>query len=159
MSLKENAIAIAVVAAVFLSGYWKGHHDADQSSTVKELTQQNKSLSGTLEAYRATNSKLTEIATNARQKSDANRVAADSLRADADSMRKRLASIVSAHTGATAGSASTNSIISVLAGLLDDATRRAAELSEEAERYRVAGEQCELSYDAVRSAQTLSGKR
>lgn len=156
MTWRVAAIALAVAAGCFLGGYWKGHHDADQAETVKRLTDSNASLSRTLDAYKSTNEKLTEIANDATAKSEANRAAAAGLNADLVSLRGKLTATVKLYSATTpAGSASASQIVSMLAGLLDDAITRSSELSVEAERYRVAGEQCEKSYDAVKAAQTL----
>ncbi|QHJ80203.1 MAG: hypothetical protein [Bacteriophage sp.] len=160
MNWRIAAIALGVAISCALGGYWKGHHDADQADTVKRLTEQTQSLAGTLEAYKATNAKLTEIANNANARSENNLAAAAGLRADAVGLRKKLTDLVSLYGSRPAsGGASTDSIVSVLAGLLDDSITRSGDLSVEAERYRVAGEQCEASYDAVKRSQALTGKR
>ena len=117
-------------------------------------------MSRTIESYRNTNEKLNEIANNAKAKEERARTMASALRHDADSLRGQLQSIVDAYRpGATSRGAPASQVVGLLAGLLDEANRTSNELSEEAERYRRAGEQCELSYDAVKRAQTLSEKR
>lgn len=160
MNWRVAAIALACAGAFFLGGYWKGHHDADQSAAVKRLTDQRDSMARTIESYRNTNDKLSEIANNAKEKEERARNVASALRHDADSLRGQLQGIVDAYRpGATSRGAPASQVVGLLAGLLDEANRTSNELSEEAERYRRAGEQCELSYDAVKRAQSLSEKR
>lgn len=160
MNWRIAAIALACAGAFFLGGYWKGHHDADQSATVKRLTDERDSMSRTIDSYRNTNEKLNEIANNAKEKEERARTLASALRHDADSLRGQLQDIVDAYRpGSASRGAPASQVVRLLAGLLDEANRTSNELSEEAERYRRAGEQCELSYDAVRRSQTLTEKR
>lgn len=160
MNWRLAAIALACAGACYLGGYLKGYLDADQSAEVKQLTDQRDSMSRTIESYRNTNEKLNEIANNAKAKEERARTVASALRHDADSLRGQLQGIVDAYRpGTTSRGAPASQVVGLLAGLLDEANRTSNELSEEAERYRRAGEQCELSYDAVKRAQTLSEKR
>lgn len=160
MNWRIVAIALVIAGACAVGGYWKGHHDADQADTVKRLTAERDSLNRTIDSYRNTNAKLNEIASNAKAKEEQARTLASALNHDADVMRGKLQNIVNDYRpGATSGSAPASKVIRVLAGLLDEASRTSNELSEEAERYRRAGEQCELSYDAIKREQQLKEKR
>lgn len=156
MNWRLVAIALALAGASALGGYLKGHHDADQADTVKRLTEQNESLNRTLTSYRDTNQKLTEIANNANHQAEANRAAADAMRSKSDGLRKQLADLVRLYSpGSSTGGAPAEALVGMLAGLFDEAVAAGDDLAVEAERYRVAGETCERSYDAVKRSQSL----
>lgn len=59
-------------------------------------------------------------------------------------------------TGVEPNGTSTTQIVSVLADLYSESVKQYSAVAEEAERYRLAGEQCEQQYDAIRNTNATS---
>lgn len=151
MNWRLVAIATAVAVACFGAGYWKGYSDADKTADLKSVTKQRDALKSSLDDYKATNGRLTEIVKNAKAEEEKNNLAIAGLRGDASRMRGKLTAIVNQYKpGATTGRTSTDKIIGMLAGLLDEAATASDDLAAEAERYRRAGDICERSFDALK---------
>ena len=71
----------------------------------------------------------------------------DRLRGEIDSLREYLGKVAGAEPNGT----STIQIARVLTELYRESVEQYGKVAEEAERYRIAGEQCELQYDAMRN--------
>ena len=154
MNWRLIVVALAFAGVCSVVAYWKGYSDADKTADIQTLTKQRDDLKKSLDDYKATNGRLTEITKNAKAKEDSAVAISDGLRGDADRMRGQLRSIIELYSpGSTAGRPPTDKIIAMLAGLLDEAAGTADGLAAEAERYRRAGEVCELSYDALKRQQ------
>ncbi|WP_150690076.1 DUF2514 family protein [Pandoraea communis] len=135
-------------------GYWKGHHDADQSATVAAQAKQIKDLSDSNNFYRQTTQTLTRISTDAKKSADTAGIAARTSDAAYERVRKQLAEYTAAarHSAASSGSAPAGGgtdPLDMLAGLFSRADKAAGELAEFADAAHIAGLACERSYDAL----------
>ena len=151
----RSLLAVTMTGLIFAGGgYWKGHHDADQSATVAAQAKQLKALSAANNLYRQTTQTLAGISQDAKNDADLARAAARAADTSADGLRKRVAELVAAsrHSAVTGtGSSADDSAdpLDLLAGLLgrtDDAAGRIAEFADAA---HIAGLACERSYDAL----------
>ena len=167
MSLIDPRLWGAFLLAVVLSGaggYWKGHHDADQSATVSAQAKQIKDLSAANNLYRQTTQMLAGISQDAKNDADLARAAARAADTSADGLRKRVAELVTAsrHSAITGTGSSADGgadPLDLLAGLFsrtDDAAGRIAEFADAA---HIAGLACERSYDALNLTAGLSRPR
>ncbi|RKT99770.1 hypothetical protein C7H84_28835 [Burkholderia sp. Nafp2/4-1b] len=144
-------LVVAGVIAGSACGYFKGHRDADQSAKIADQAKQIGDLRAERDEFGRLVAAQQEIATNAAKERDQAR--ADAAVADgvADSMRKRVATLVAdaRRTGAAAGSPATGDALDLLADLFGRADERAGELAKIADERGIAGQQCERSYDAL----------
>lgn len=141
---------LAVVLAAG-GGYWKGHHDADQSATVAAQAKQIKDLTSANNLYRQTTQSLAGISIDAKKSADTARADARASDLVADGLRKQLAQYATAirRPATTGGSAPAGDPIGVLADVLARADERAGKLAEFADAAHIAGLACERSYDAL----------
>lgn len=149
-----GGLLLAVMLATG-GGYWKGHHDADQTATVSKQAKQISDLTAANNLYRQTTQTLAGISQDAKQSSD--KAHADARAADiaADGLRKRIAELVAAarNSAPVGGSPSAGDPIGVLADVLSRADERAGKLAEFADAAHIAGLACERSYDALTAGQ------
>lgn len=148
-----GGLLLAVVLAAG-GGYWKGHHDADQSATVAAQTKQINDLAAANNLYRQTTQTLAGISIDAKKSADAANAAARASDVVADWLRKQLGQYVAAarHSAASSGSTSADGgadPLDLLAGLLSRADQAAGELAKFADAAHIAGVACERSYDAL----------
>ncbi|VVE85813.1 DUF2514 family protein [Pandoraea sputorum] len=148
-----SGLLLAVVLAAG-GGYWKGHHDADQSATVAAQTKQINDLTAANNLYRQTTQTLAGISQDAKQSADNARADARASDIAADGLRKRVAELVSAarHPAASSGSAPAGGgadPLDLLAGLFTRADQAAGDLAKFADAAHIAGLACERSYDAL----------
>ncbi len=148
-----GGLLLAVVMAAG-GGYWKGHHDADQSATITSQAKQIKDLTDANNLYRQTTQTLAGISIDAEKSLDAANAAARASDAAYDRMRKQLAEYTAAarHSSATGGSAPTDGgtdPLDLLAGLFSRADQAAGDLAKFADAAHIAGLACERSYDAL----------
>ncbi|VVE07840.1 DUF2514 family protein [Pandoraea terrigena] len=148
-----GAFLLAVVLAAG-GGYWKGHHDADQSATVAQLKSEKESLGGALELYRKTNLTLNGIAANGRTELDQAQAAARASDATSIRLQQRVTSLAAELRAATAAGRSAPTVggtdaLDLLTGLLSRTDQAAGELAKFADAAHIAGLACERSYDAL----------
>ncbi|ANC42919.1 hypothetical protein A6P55_00175 [Pandoraea pnomenusa] len=148
---------LAVVLAAG-AGYWKGHHDADQSATVAAQEKQIKDLTASINLYRQTTTTLAGISIDAKKSVDTANAAAHAADASSKRMRKQLAIFTAAarHPPTSGGSAPADSgtdPLDLLAGLLSRADEAAGDLAKFADAAHIAGLACERSYDALTKVQ------
>ncbi|VVE78220.1 DUF2514 family protein [Pandoraea sputorum] len=146
-----------LLAAVLAAGggYWKGHHDADQSATVAAQTKQINDLAAANNLYRQTTQTLAGISIDAKKSADAANAAARASDVVADGLRKQLGQYVTAarHSSAASGSTPADSgtdPLDLLAGLFSRADQAAGDLAKFADAAHIAGLACERSYDALK---------
>lgn len=148
-----GAFLLALVLAAG-GGYWKGHHDADQSATVASQAKQIGDLIASNNLYRQTTQTLAGISIDAKKSADAANAAAIASDLVAGGLRKQLAEYTAAarRSAATSGGApavgGTDSL-DLLAGLFSRADQAAGELARFADAAHIAGLACERSYDAL----------
>jgi hypothetical protein len=148
-----GAFLLAAVLAAG-GGYWKGHHDADQSATVASQAKQIKDLTDANNLYRQTNTTLTGISIDAKKTADTAVAAARASDAASDLLRKQFAAFTASVRSSAAPSGSTPTyggtdaldLLTGLLGRIDDAAGRLAEFADAA---HIAGLACERSYDAL----------
>ncbi|AKM29248.1 hypothetical protein AB870_02570 [Pandoraea faecigallinarum] len=148
-----GVLLLAVVLAAG-GGYWKGHHDADQSATVSMQVKQIKDLTDANTLYRQTNQTLAGISIDAKKSADQATSDARAADAVADKLRKQLAEyIASARNSSTASAGapadSGTDPLDLLAGLFSRADQAAGDLAKFADAAHIAGLACERSYDAL----------
>ncbi|VVD74215.1 MULTISPECIES: DUF2514 family protein [Pandoraea] len=148
-----GGLLLAVVLAAG-GGYWKGHHDADQSATVAAQTNQINDLTAANNLYRQTTQTLAGISIDAKKSADAANAAARASDVVADGLRKQLGQYVAAARHSPAASGSTPAgggadPLDLLAGLFTRADQAAGELAKFADAAHIAGLACERSYDAL----------
>ena len=148
-----GAILLAVVLGV-AGGYWKGHHDADQSATVANQEKQIKDLTASNNLYRQTTTTLAGISIDAKKSLDAANAAARASDVVADGLRKQLSQYVAAarHSAASSGGTPAGGgadPLDLLAGLFSRADQAAGDLAKFADTAHIAGLACERSYDAL----------
>ncbi|MBN9093915.1 DUF2514 family protein [Pandoraea pnomenusa] len=157
MTLLDPRVWGALLLAIVLSagaGYWKGHHDADQSATVAAQEKQIKDLTDSNNLYRQTTTTLAGISIDAKKTVDTANAAARASDAAYDRVRKQLAEYTAAarRSSATDGSAPTGGgtdPLDLLAGLFSRADQAAGDLAKFADAAHIAGLACERSYDAL----------
>ncbi|VVE82811.1 DUF2514 family protein [Pandoraea sputorum] len=150
-----GSLLLAMVLAAG-GGYWKGHHDADQSATVVSQAKQIKDLTDANNLYRQTTTTLARISIDAKKTADTAIAAARASNASSERLRVQLAAFTasvrnSATTGAGTPTVAGTDALDLLAGLfgrVDDAAGRLAEFADAA---HIAGLACERSYDALRN--------
>ena len=152
-----GAFLLAVILAAG-GGYWKGHHDADQSATIGAQAKQIKDLTSANNLYRQTTRSLAGISIDAKKSSDTASAAARAADATADILRKRVADLVAASRHSTTPSGSSpagggTDPLDLLAGLFSRADKAAGELAEFADAAHIAGLACERSYNALTKSQ------
>lgn len=148
-----GAFLLAVVLAIG-GGYWKGHHDADQTATVAAQAKQINDLTAANNLYRQTTQTLAGISIDAKKSADSANAAARASDLAYDRVRKQLAQYVDAsrHTAAAGGSTSAvggTDPLDLLAGLFSRADQAAGDLAKFADAAHIAGLACERSYDAL----------
>ncbi|WP_447639597.1 DUF2514 family protein [Pandoraea norimbergensis] len=155
-----GAFLLAAVLAAG-GGYWKGHHDADQSATVTDQAKQISDLTASNNFYRQTSRTLAGISIDAKKSADAANAAAIASDLVAGGLRKQLAEYTAAarHSAATSGGApavgGTDSL-DLLAGLFTRSDQAAGEIARFADAAHIAGLACERSYDALTKKDTQS---
>ncbi|MBJ9617737.1 DUF2514 domain-containing protein [Burkholderia multivorans] len=157
MTRLDPRMWLAFVAAVVIgsaAGYFKGHHDADQSATVADQAKQISDLKAERDEYQRRTAAQQEIANDANQQRTAALADAFAARAAAGSLQQRVDQLVAAarHPAASAGSPAAGDALDLLADVLGRIDERAGELAEYADRARIAGQQCERDYDALTAA-------
>lgn len=148
-----GGLLLTVVLAVG-AGYWKGHHDADQSATVAAQEKQIKDLTASNNLYRQTTTTLAGISIDAKKSLDAANAAARASDVVADGLRKQLSQYVAAarHSAASSGGTPAGGgadPLDLLAGLFSRADQAAGDLAKFADAAHIAGLACERSYDAL----------
>lgn len=162
MTLIDPRVWGALLLAIVLSagaGYWKGHHDADQSATVAAQEKQIKDLTDANNLYRQTTQTLAGISQDAKKSADNARADARASDIAADGLRKRVAELVAAsrHPAASSGGSPADSgtdPLDLLAGLFGRTDEAAGELARYADAAHIAGLACERSYDALMKSGT-----
>lgn len=154
-----GGLLIAVVLAAG-SGYWKGHHDADQSATVASQAKQIDDLTAANNLYRQTTQTLAGISIDAKKSADSANAAARAADASSQRLRVQLAAFAAAvrNSAAAGGGAPTDGgadALDLLTGLFSRVDDAAGRLAEFADAAHIAGLACERSYDAL----TSSGQR
>lgn len=149
-----GALLLAVALAAG-GGYWKGHHDADQSATVASQAKQIKELADANNLYRQTTQALAGISIDAKQSVDTANAAARASDAVSERLRKQLAQYTAAarHSASTSGGAPAvggTDPLDLLSGLFSRTDQAAGELAKFADDAHIAGIACERSYDAVK---------
>ncbi|VVD74179.1 gp23 [Pandoraea aquatica] len=150
-----GGLLLAVVLATG-GGYWKGHHDADQSATVAAQAKQINALTAANNLYRQTTQTLAGISIDAKKSADEANAAASASDLVADGLRKQLGQyIAAARHSATAGGGSPTvggtDALDLLTGLFTRSDQAAGELARYADAAHIAGLACERSYDALTS--------
>lgn len=145
-----GGLLLAVVLAAG-GGYWKGHHDADQSATVASQAKQIEDLTAARDNYRRQVETQDGVIKDAKESADKANADALANAADSAGLRKQLASFTAAtrHPAAPSAGAPTDDPIGVLADVLSRADERAGKLAEFADAAHIAGLACERSYDAL----------
>lgn len=148
-----GGLLFAVVLAAG-GGYWKGHHDADQSATVATQAKQISDLSAANNLYRQTTQTLAGISIDAKKSSDAANAAAHDSDVVADGLRKQLGQYVAAARHSTTASGGSTTVggtdpLDLLSGLLSRTDQAAGELAQYADAAHIAGLACQRSYDAL----------
>ncbi|VVE90387.1 DUF2514 family protein [Pandoraea bronchicola] len=148
-----GAFLLAVVLAAG-GGYWKGHHDANQSATVASQAKQISDLTASNNLYRQTTKTLAGISDDAKKKADQALADARTADAAADGLRKRVAELVAAakHSTTASGSAPAGvgtDPLDLLAGLFSRTDEAAGDIARFADAAHIAGLACERSYDAL----------
>lgn len=148
-----GGLLLAMLLAV-CGGYWKGHHDAGQSSTVASQARRIGELTAANNLYRQTTQTLAGISIDAKRSADAANAAARTSDLVADGLRKQLSQYVSAtrHSTPIAGSSPTDAgpdPLDLLAGMLSRTDEAAGALAKFADATHIAGLACERSYDAL----------
>ncbi|OXS89538.1 DUF2514 family protein [Pandoraea apista] len=145
-----GAFLLALVLAAG-GGYWKGHHDADQSATVTDQAKQIRDLTAERDTYRQRVETQAGVIKDAQKAAD--KATADALANAADSagLRKQLAgyAVAARNSAAASASAPAGDPIGVLADVLIRADERAGKLARFADAAHIAGLACERSYDAL----------
>ncbi len=157
MTLLDPRVWGALLLAIVLSagaGYWKGHHDADQSATVAAQEKQIKDLTASNNLYRQTTTTLARISIDAKKTADTANAAARASDVVADGLRKQLGQYVAAarHSAASSGGTPADGgtdPLDLLAGLFSRADQAAGDLAKFADAAHIAGLACERSYDAL----------
>ncbi|MFK0377853.1 DUF2514 family protein [Pandoraea sp. NPDC090278] len=157
MTLLDPRVWGGLLLAVVLAaggGYWKGHHDADQSATVASQAKQINDLTAANNLYRQTTQTLAGISIDAKKSSDAANAAAHASDVAADGLRKQLGQyITAARHSTTAGGGSTagggGDPLDLLSGLLSRTDQAAGDFARFADAAHIAGLACERSYDAL----------
>ncbi|MCI3206571.1 MULTISPECIES: DUF2514 family protein [Pandoraea] len=157
MTLLDPRLWGAFLLAIALSlgaGYWKGHHDADQSTVIASLAKQIKDLSDANNLYRQTNQTLTGISIDAKKTADTAVAAARASDASSERLRKQFAAFTASVRSSTAAGGSTPTVggtdaLDLLTGLLGRVDDAAGRLAEFADAAHIAGLACERSYDAL----------
>lgn len=145
-----GGLLLAVVLAAG-GGYWKGHHDADQSATVASQAKQIEDLTAARDTYRRQVETQDGVIKDAKQTADKANADALANAADSAELRKQLASYAAAarNTAAVGASPPASDPIGVLADVLGRADERAGKLAQFADAAHIAGLACERSYDAL----------
>lgn len=148
-----GGLLLAVMLAAG-AGYWKGHHDADQSATVAAQEKQIKDLTASNNLYRQTTTTLAGISIDAKKSADTASAAARASDAAYDRMRKQLTEYTAAarHSAASSGGSPAGGgadPLDLLAGLFSRADQAAGDLAKFADAAHIAGLACERSYDAL----------
>ncbi len=145
-------LGILVALAITAGGcYFKGHADGVRVTQAAAQQAQLKAVTAARTEEQRRTAAQSEIANEASKQRDAARADAATAASAADGLRKQVAALVSraGHSAPAAGSAPADDPIGVLADVLERADQRAGELAEYADRARIAGQQCERSYDAL----------
>ncbi|MBR8174837.1 MULTISPECIES: DUF2514 family protein [Burkholderia] len=144
-------LVVAGVIAGSAGGYFKGHHDADQSAKVADQARQIDELKIERNEFRRQLAAQQEIATDAAKERDQARRDAAAADGAADGLRKQVAALVAdvRRAGASAGSPATGNAFDLLADLLGRTDEAAGELARIADERGSAGQQCERSYGAL----------
>lgn len=160
------AAVVVLLALVGAQAVWlakeKAAHQATKTEHAEKLAEQERSARVNLETVRAKEVArviaLEGVIHANTEKLAATQADAAAARVAADRLRDKLARITaaarerSANPGAAAASPPAEDTTVVLADLFRRADERAGELAEFADRAHTAGQICESSYDAVRSA-------
>jgi len=145
-----GALLLAIVVGV-AGGYWKGHHDADQSATVASQAKQIKDLTDERDEYRQRVETQSGVIDDAKKAADRATADAAANASDAAGLRRQLANYTASvrHSTAVCASAPAGDPIGVLADVLSRADERAGKLAQFADAAHIAGLACERSYDAL----------
>ncbi|MCO1367150.1 DUF2514 family protein [Burkholderia multivorans] len=154
MTWLDPRMWLAFIAAVVIgsaAGYFKGHHDADQSATVADQAKQISDLKAERDEYQRRTAAQQEIANDANQQRTAALADAFAARAAAGSLQQRVDQLVAAarHPAAAAGSPAAGDALDLLADVLSRADETSGELAEALDASRIAGLACEKSYDSL----------
>lgn len=154
MTWLDPRMWLAFIAAVVIgsaAGYFKGHHDADQSAMVADQAKQISDLKAERDEYQRRTAAQSEIAKDANQQRTAALADAFAARAAAGSLQQRVDQLVAAarHPATSAGSPAAGDALDLLADVLGRADQRAGELAEALDASRIAGLACEKSYDSL----------
>ncbi|WP_107314011.1 DUF2514 family protein [Burkholderia metallica] len=159
MTILDPRLWLAFIASLAITAggcYFKGHADGVRTTAAAA----QKAQLAAVDAARAEEQRRTaaqsEIAKDANQQRTVALADAFAARAAAGSLQQRVDQLVAAarNSTVTAGSPAAGSALDLLADVLGRADQRAGELAEYADRARIAGQQCERSYDAL----TMVGK-
>ncbi|AXF20560.1 hypothetical protein CUJ89_08735 [Burkholderia pyrrocinia] len=156
MMLVDPRFWLVVVVTTFVGsavGYFKGHHDADQSTIVETQAKRIRNLVGERdESDRIARQQQGNAEDAAKQRNQARADAAAAASA-ADGLRKQVAGFVerARHSAASSGSQATGDALDLLADVLVRADARAGELARIADERGIAGQQCQADYDALTS--------
>ncbi|MDM8357459.1 DUF2514 family protein [Pandoraea communis] len=150
-----GAFLLAVVLAGG-GGYWKGHHDADQSATVDRQAEQIKDLIASRDNYRRQVETQDGVIQDAKKSADKAMADALSNAADSAGLRKQIAgyAVAARNSAAASAGAPAGDPIGVLADVLSRADERAGKLAQFADAAHIAGLACERSYDALLGKET-----
>ncbi|AXK65942.1 DUF2514 family protein [Burkholderia sp. IDO3] len=154
MTILDPRVWLAFIVSLAITagaGYFKGHHDADQSATVADQAKQIRDLKAARAEEQRRTAAQTEIANDANQQRTAALADAFAARAAAGSLQQRVDQLVAAarHSAVAAGSPATGDALDLLADVLGRADERAGELAKIADDRGIAGKQCERDYDAL----------
>ncbi|MBR8316077.1 DUF2514 family protein [Burkholderia dolosa] len=144
-------VVVVVVAVGAAGGYIKGYRDADQSATVETQAKRIRDLVGERDEIGRIAREQWENAESASKQRDQARADAVAAASAADGLRKQVSVLVERARDPTAatGGAPAGDALDLLADVLGRTSDAATELADYADRARIAGRQCERSYDAL----------
>ncbi|NTZ84349.1 DUF2514 family protein [Burkholderia metallica] len=151
MGSKVLAAAVLAVAVGAAGGYFKGHRDADQSAAVEAQAKRIRDLIVERDESGRIARQQQENALDASKQRDQARADAVAAASAADGLRKQVSVLVerARDPTAAAGGAPAGDALDLLADVLGRTSDAATELADYADRARIAGRQCERSYDAL----------
>ncbi|HEF4837292.1 TPA: DUF2514 family protein [Burkholderia vietnamiensis] len=147
-------VVIAATVGGLAGGYFKGHADGTRATVGAAQKAQLAAVAAARAEEQRRTAAQSEIAKDANQQRTAALADAFAARAAAGSLQQRVDQLVAAarHPTAPAGGPAAGDALDLLADVLGRADQRAGDLAEYADRARIAGQQCERDYDALRAA-------
>ncbi|MDN7411445.1 DUF2514 family protein [Burkholderia vietnamiensis] len=147
-------VVIAATVGGLAGGYFKGHADGTRATVGAAQKAQLAAVAAARAEEQRRTAAQSEIAKDANQQRTAALADAFAARAAAGSLQQRVDQLVAAarHPAASAGGPAAGDALDLLADVLGRADQRAGDLAEYADRARIAGQQCERDYDALRAA-------